>query len=68
MVALLNIGCIAKHGAKDGCFFYISAPSPQKVTCIKFYFFLVLLVNLRKRTGDERRRKTLRDKRDNNFV
>ena len=29
---------------------------------------LVELVNLRNRTGEERRRKTLRDKRDSNFV
>ena len=29
---------------------------------------LVELVNLRNRTGEERRRKTLRDKRDSSFV
>ena len=40
----------------------------KKVTRIKFYFFLVLLVNLPKRTGEERQRQTSCDKRDNNFV
>ena len=41
----------------------------KKVTCIKFISFLsLILVNLRKRAGEERRRQTLFDKRDNNFV
>ena len=62
MFALL--GMVKKTG-----FFYIIPPHlHRKVTCIKFYFFLVLLVNLRKRTGEERQRQTLCDKRDNNFV
>ena len=41
-------GCIARHGENDGSFSYISAPYPQKkVTCIKFYFFLVFNISER---------------------
>ena len=42
--------------------------SQKKFYCSFGPHFGLKIVNLRNRTGEERRRQTLRDKRDNNFV
>ena len=51
---------------KRTCYSYMSGTQSENTT--SFRAVTQTLVNLRNRTGEERRRQTLCDKRDNNFV